>query len=450
MKQSLRNKELWKCKNSSSNQNTRKISQRKKKGSCKRLRPKTARSKGLSATGSAFKYHPTNQHKIINFAFTGEKVMPTVKNQTQRITPKMIDRPQMKATTTQINCSEIESDSNETTESLPHNEQICAPRYDTAKQPDHNLTKPKPARPVTATYRKINNSTKGAVKHELKFSFKFGDQNQNGLAQKDALIEASQEENPIILQSDCINSSEENKQEAGGKIRNIVRSKNRKKLSPHIDTEPLENKNMKRTITKQSLSLKTDNEVSLEVSRIPLKALKKLENTAEKFTEYIPEEKITPTSLEYYRKIRRSQSSKVLPSGQRQKPPLRPIRESKVNTMAKNMPQECKKRTVVKSRLNTARPSLSEMKQAKPISRTSSSRICNLISIHEKERQSKLQCLTKAQYQRLFLDHLTDLESFLAPENHKRWYRRKNPALTSSLIRSQIDMIRNSLGKVTK
>jgi hypothetical protein len=54
------------------------------------------------------------------------------------------------------------------------------------------------------------------------------------------------------------------------------------------------------------------------------------------------------------------------------------------------------------------------------------------------------------EYQLLMLSKIDQLYEFMEPENQKRWFRSGNPELTSSLIKSQINMIRNSIGGVSQ
>lgn len=53
--------------------------------------------------------------------------------------------------------------------------------------------------------------------------------------------------------------------------------------------------------------------------------------------------------------------------------------------------------------------------------------------------------MTKQEYQLFMLSKIDELYDFMKPENQKRWFRSGNPELTSSLIRSQINMIKNSI-----
>ena len=69
-----------------------------------------------------------------------------------------------------------------------------------------------------------------------------------------------------------------------------------------------------------------------------------------------------------------------------------------------------------------------------------------MITFQQREKKSKLASMTKNQYHEFFLRKLEELEAFMNPENHKRWFRENNPQLTSSLVRSQINMIKNSIG----
>ena len=69
-----------------------------------------------------------------------------------------------------------------------------------------------------------------------------------------------------------------------------------------------------------------------------------------------------------------------------------------------------------------------------------------MIAMTEREKTFKISNMPNMDFQKLVLKKLSDLDDFMNPENHKRWFRNNNPELTSSLIRSQINMIRNAIG----
>lgn len=71
-----------------------------------------------------------------------------------------------------------------------------------------------------------------------------------------------------------------------------------------------------------------------------------------------------------------------------------------------------------------------------------------MIEAAEKAKTQKLTKMSREEYKDMMLGKLNDLDEFMKPENHRRWFRNGNPELTSSLIRSQINMIRNALGGV--
>mmetsp|Transcript_1777 Transcript_1777/g.1566 ORF Transcript_1777/g.1566 Transcript_1777/m.1566 type:complete len:93 (+) Transcript_1777:430-708(+) len=75
-----------------------------------------------------------------------------------------------------------------------------------------------------------------------------------------------------------------------------------------------------------------------------------------------------------------------------------------------------------------------------------SHKISDMLTLQQREKQSKLSKMSKGQYHQFFLKKLEELEEFMRPENHKRWFRGNNSQLTSSLVKSQINMIKNSLG----
>lgn len=85
----------------------------------------------------------------------------------------------MRATTTQINMSSLKTESEGNN---PRNIKEKPPRYSQptstkriARQNLNIVTEKKirkPKRPVTATYRRVENADEGSVKHQIKFLFK--------------------------------------------------------------------------------------------------------------------------------------------------------------------------------------------------------------------------------------------------------------------------------------
>ena len=73
-------------------------------------------------------------------------------------------------------------------------------------------------------------------------------------------------------------------------------------------------------------------------------------------------------------------------------------------------------------------------------------KISNMITMSEKTKKQDLSKMSKEEYLSLMIKKLNEFDDFMKVENHKRWFRNGNPELTSSLIRSQINMIRNTFG----
>ena len=77
-------------------------------------------------------------------------------------------------------------------------------------------------------------------------------------------------------------------------------------------------------------------------------------------------------------------------------------------------------------------------------------KISNMITMSEKTKKQDLSKMSKEEYLSLMIKKLNEFDDFMKVENHKRWFRNGNPELTSSLIRSQINMIRSTFGLNTQ
>ncbi|CAI2365651.1 unnamed protein product [Moneuplotes crassus] len=422
----------------------------KNKSKSKNLRPSTARIRTINASGSAYKFYTIDQYKNINLMFSGSKIKPKTRNQSEQITPIRGKKAQIRATNTQVGPHGIENDIKPAilnSHQKPHHK-ICKfwsssvdPNHIRAQQLNGNLTEIKPRRPVTATYRRIKNTGEGGIKHQLRFSFKFENENNESFSCTGSPIKGTEDDVPQTFQHEFPSQMLEDSEE----VKNEVIPQNNNGVSQDLIAQ----KDIALVSPEENMQLNIGITDPQEVECKPHRTLKKLEDNDSKFMNYIPEEKITPTSMAYYKKIRRPQSAVAIPEQFKHKADVQ-IGSSGAKISKKIKPKNQTKKRQEKPRvkydINTILSNRSQSMKIKEVFMGTSSKISDLISIHEKEKVTKLSSMTKEQYHDFLLGKLMELEAFLAPENHKRWYREKNPELTSSLMRSQINMIRNALG----